>query len=85
MGLKFLCRVCVCVCVCVCELIHCFLLCSVLLEVWVNLSLDVLCTDNFTKDDKWQLTDVMMDTYVVDRMCFLHILSLECCCQGQSC
>jgi hypothetical protein len=62
---------------CVCELIHCFQLCSVLLEVCIHLSLYVLYIDNFTIDDQWLLTDVVMDTYIVDRMCFLHIHSLE--------
>ena len=39
------------------------------------MSLDVLYTDNFTIDDQWQLIDVM-GTHVVDRMYFLHMLSL---------
>jgi hypothetical protein len=65
-----------CCVLCVCELIHSFLLCSVLLELCVNLSLDVLYTDNFTTDDQWRMIDVVMDTHIVDRMCFLHMLSL---------
>ena len=40
--------------VCVCELIRCSLLCSVLLELCINFSLDVLYPDdNFTTDDHW--------------------------------
>jgi len=81
MGLKF-------VVSCACELIHCFLLCSVLLELCINLSSDVLYTDNFIIDDQWWLID-MMDTHIVDRMCFFMCVACTKgpypCCQGQSC